>query len=140
MSQLYILWASSKVPGLLTKDERKTLLQTIQSLQQADGGWRLYAMDKKPRLDNSPEPQESDGVATALVVLAIEESGTSRRDKLLQRGVEWLEQHQQKDGDWSATSLNKQRDPQTDVGRFMSDAATAYAVLALEKAHPTTGN
>lgn len=140
MSQLYVLWASSKVHGLLTRAERKTLLQTIQSLQQSDGGWRLYAMDKKPRLDHSPEPQGSDGVATALVVLAMEESGTSHRDKTLQRGVEWLEQHQQKDGDWLATSLNKQRDPQTDVGRFMSDAATAYAVLALEKAHSSTAN
>ena len=140
MSQLYILWASPKVPGLLTKAERKALLQTIQSLQQDDGGWRLYSLDKKPRLDNSPEPQGSDGVATALVVLALEESGTSQRDKTLQCGVAWLEEHQQKDGDWLATSLNKQRDPQTDVGRFMSDAATAYAVLALEKAHSSTGN
>jgi squalene-hopene/tetraprenyl-beta-curcumene cyclase len=134
MNQLYILWASAKVHGLLPKAERKTLLESLQSLQQADGGWRLSSMDKRQRLDHSPEPAESDGVATALAVLAMEESGTSRRDTTLKRGLEWLEQHQEKNGDWHASSLNKQRDPQSDVGRFMSDAATGYAVLALEKA------
>jgi squalene-hopene/tetraprenyl-beta-curcumene cyclase len=46
--------------------------------------------------------------------------------------VGWLAQHQQSDGTWAAASLNKQRDPASDPALFMTDAATAYAAMALE--------
>jgi hypothetical protein len=55
------------------------------------------------------------------------------------RGMEWLRTHQdQTTGQWPASSLNKARDPDSDIGRFMSDAATAYAVLALNQGSPGT--
>jgi squalene-hopene/tetraprenyl-beta-curcumene cyclase len=51
----------------------------------------------------------------------------------VKRGIAWLEANQDKTtGAWPAWSLNKKRNPQSDAGPFMSDAATGYAVLALE--------
>jgi hypothetical protein len=134
VNQLYVLWASPKAPGLLTAAERTALLESVRSEQQEDGGWRTGSLDKRERVDHSPEPTESDGYATGIAMLAMEESGTTRHDKTLQRGIGWLAEHQQKDGAWRASSINKKRDPDSDAGPFMSDAATAYAVLALEKA------
>jgi hypothetical protein len=144
VNQLYILWLSNKVPGLMTPAQRKALLEEVQSRQRGDGGWSLSSLDPKSRLEKDQwgrlkqrfieiaEPAESDGYATALVVMALKESGINRQDNTVRRGLEWLRQHQGSDGSWRAYSLNERRDPQSDIGRFMSDAATAYAVMAIE--------
>jgi squalene-hopene/tetraprenyl-beta-curcumene cyclase len=103
-------------------------------------------MDRQPGLRRSLRERwkrlngtaESDGVATGLVVLAMEETGTDAQTPALRRGVAWLQQHQQAGGNWMASSLNADRDPESDIGRFMSDAATGYAVMALEAAPKTT--
>jgi squalene-hopene/tetraprenyl-beta-curcumene cyclase len=67
-------------------------------------------------------------------VLAMQASGMNQHDQTLKRGLEWLTKHQEKDGSWSAFSINKKRPPESDAYLFMSDAATAYAALALENA------
>jgi len=131
LNQLYVLWASAKDSELLTAADRKVLLAKLNTLQQSDGGWRTAAMDERERVDHSPQSMESDGYATGLVVLATEQSGAWPQDPALARGRQWLRQHQDKDGAWNAVSINKQRDPESDAGPFMRDAATAYAVMAL---------
>jgi hypothetical protein len=141
MSKLYVLWASAKIPELMTEDERAKLVDEIASLQMRDGGWMLSSLDEQSRkrffLDEWKRLTHtgvSDGCATGLVVLSVELSETKQQETMLRSGLEWLDTHQLKDGSWWAISLNGPRDAYSDEGRFMSDAATGYAVLALENA------
>ena len=73
----------------------------------------------------------SDGYGTGLMVVALEQSGMASAKASIQKGRAWLERNQDPSGAWLSTSMNKKRDPASDAGRFMSDAATAYSVLAL---------
>jgi squalene-hopene/tetraprenyl-beta-curcumene cyclase len=132
VNQLYVLWGSAREPGLLTRAERKALLEILSGLQQEDGGFRTAGLDARERLDHTAQPTASDGYATGLVALALEAVKILGENPTLQRSRAWLAQHQESDGAWSAASLNKQRDPASDPALFMTDASTAYAVMALE--------
>jgi aspartate oxidase len=61
----------------------------------------------------------------------LEQAGIPRTDAHLRKALAWLESHQDKEGQWPSESMNKKRDPASDAGKFMSDAATAFASMAL---------
>ena len=133
IDRVLLLWASTKTPGLLTSAQQKSITDEALSKQQADGGCSLSSfVGEWKRRDDTPLKTRSDGYAPGVVALALQESGMKRDQPQLQRALAWLETNQEKtDGRWLAYSLNKQRDLSSYIGRFMSDAATAYAVLAL---------
>lgn len=141
-NRIYVLWASAKMPGLLSAEQRRELLQQLAAHQHPDGGWSLPSLDpqrgaKKTFLDflkRANEEDVSDGCATGLAIVAMEEAGVQASDPTLARGLSWIERHQAQDGSWWASSLNGFRDPASGQGRFMIDAATGYSVLALEVA------
>jgi squalene-hopene/tetraprenyl-beta-curcumene cyclase len=134
INRVVLLWASTKWPGLVSSERQKSIVSDILAQQQADGGWSLSTMvGTWKRRDGTVLDGRSDGYATGLIVFAFKHAGLGR-DAHLAGALDWLVNNQSKtDGRWPAYSLNKQRDPATDTGQFMSDAATAYAVLALSQ-------
>jgi len=132
LNRIVLLWAAGKLPGLLSNKEECQLVDTVFQQQQPDGGWSLASLGSWQRSDNTPQEKASDGYATGVITLALKHANLGGRQDAFVRGRSWLEQHQNaEDGSWRAYSLNKKRDLSTDVGRFMTDAATGYAVLAL---------
>lgn len=130
LNQLMGLWASGTMHDLLTPEQRKATIEAAFAAQQADGGWSTSSLGTYQRVDSTPNDTRSDGYATALACLALQAAGVD--DPRITKGLEWLRLNQDRaTGRWTATSLNKQRDPESEPGKFMNDAATAYAVLAL---------
>jgi squalene-hopene/tetraprenyl-beta-curcumene cyclase len=123
----------SRAPGrLLNADQERPIVDALLRAQQDDGGWSMATLGSWKRGDNTPLDTRSDGYATGLLAYVLRASGDPRAQDAVGRARAWLVSHQDPStGLWSAASLNKQRDPASDAGRFMSDAATAYAVLAL---------
>jgi squalene-hopene/tetraprenyl-beta-curcumene cyclase len=134
INRIALLWASSKLPGLMTEPERAALAAELCKRQHADGGWSLTELGQGTwkRHDQTPFDLRSDGYATGIIVLALEENGLAKTLED-QKGLAWILANQSKtDGRWTAWSVNLKRDPNSDIGKFMSDAATGFSVLALE--------
>jgi squalene-hopene/tetraprenyl-beta-curcumene cyclase len=130
-NRAWLLWASAGLDGLLTPEERKTLIGDLLEAQQDDGGWRLASLGAYVRGDGAPQDTTSDGYATGLVLHVVQTAGVPKDGPKVAKGLSWLRTNQGPTGAWPGSSVNKKRDPTTHVGQFMSDAGTAYAILAL---------
>src|SRR5262249_29940084 len=133
-NRLTLLWASALWPGLLTPEQQRAIVDTARRAQQDDGGWSVATFAQWKRIDSTQLDTRSDGYGTGLVTFVLQTAGVPRTDPQVRRGLDWLvKHHDTPTGMWFAASPNKQRDPASDPGKFMSDAATAYAVLALTR-------
>jgi hypothetical protein len=141
-NRIWTLWASTLIDGLLTPEKRDRLLSQIFARQRDDGGWSLATLGDYKRQDGTPHPSVSDGYATGLILHVVQLAGLSREHPGVAKGLAWLRGNQQPSGAWPGYSVNKLRDPESNAGKFMSDAATAFALLALEepgRARPSPG-
>jgi squalene-hopene/tetraprenyl-beta-curcumene cyclase len=122
-----LLWASLRVEGLMTPQERAATIKELLALQRPDGGWSLPSLGDWMRRDKTPNDKNaaSDGFGTGFVVYVLRQAGVPAEDERLQRGVAWLKAHQRDSGRWFTRSLNN------DKYHYITHAGTCFAVLAL---------
>ena len=148
INRVVLLWASIKWPGLVAPERQREVIRDVEKMQQPDGGWNLGSLSwtwrdwdphslAKMLLHSYGTPLKgiSDGYATGLIAFVLEQARVPLNDQHLSNALAWLLTNQKADGRWLSYSLNNQRDPSSGTGLFMSDAATAYAVLALTHAN-----
>jgi squalene-hopene/tetraprenyl-beta-curcumene cyclase len=133
-NRLFLLWASSKLRDLLPNSDKQAILAELQRKQEADGGWTLAAMGPWPKHDAAPASVGSNSYVTALAAFSMEQAAVKTSDPVLSRALAWLRTHQDPGGFWAAGSMNHNHASGTLPEKFMSDAATGYAVAALLEA------
>ncbi len=123
-----LLWASTKVDGLLAPEQQKTIVKELLEKQHDDGGWCLPSLGQYKRRDKTDNDAHapSDGYATGFVLYVLRQAGQKADDAMIQKGVAWLKSNQREGGRWFTRSLNN------DKVHYITNAGTAFCVLALD--------
>ena len=126
-----VAWASQRIDGLMSDEQRAETLEELLALQRPDGGWSTAGLlaDWKAfrRKDGKPhDTKTSDAYATGFVIVVARTLGTPASQPQLQRGIGWLLEKQRVSGKWFT------RSPTKDSRHYLSNFGTAFAVLALQ--------
>jgi len=124
-NRLMLLWA---MPSVVDK---QAVADELWKKQEADGGWSMESLGpwKRPMRSSG-----SDAYATgfATYVLLIDHNV---HDKRLEGALKWLKSHQNQEfGYWASSSMNKEYPADSMMVKFMQDAATGFAAMALLEA------
>jgi len=153
-NRTWALLASTRLKRVVTDAQRDALIDELVRAQRDDGGWSLESMGpwkwsktappvKSPGDLDTSLLTRSDGYATGLVVYTLQQAGVAPSHTAIRRGIRWLETNQRAipvpevpGRGWLAHSLNYDREHGGEKGEpwrrlFMSDTATAFAILAL---------
>jgi squalene-hopene/tetraprenyl-beta-curcumene cyclase len=125
-----LLWASTKLEGLMSADEQRKAIEALKALQRKDGGWSLPSLGSYKRRDKTPnDPNaDSDGYGTGFITFVLLQAGAKPSDAAVASGVKWLKANQRESGRWFTRSLNN------DADHYITNAGTAFCVLALDAA------
>jgi squalene-hopene/tetraprenyl-beta-curcumene cyclase len=132
--EAWLLWASTRIDGLMTSERRREAVAKLLALQREDGGWSLPSFaDWKGNHGKPNDPtRPSDGYATGLAVYVLRQAGLAASDERVARGVAWLRTHQRESGRWFTHSLNANKSGI----HHIATAGTCFAVMALKACDP----
>jgi squalene-hopene/tetraprenyl-beta-curcumene cyclase len=131
-NRLFLLWASSKLRDLLPDADRQAILNELWRKQEVDGGWTMASLGQWKQRAAAPTAVGSNSYATALVTYTAEQTGVRQPQPGLTKALAWLRSHQDPQGGyWAAQSMNHKHETGSVPEKFMTDAATGYAVAAL---------
>ena len=129
-SRLVLLWGAVRLNG--PGRNQQPVADEAWKKQNPDGGWSLASLGPwNQREDAPPQPEGSSALATAWTAGMLKLAGVGTQEPAMDRALTWLRTHQQPDGSWEAVSMNKHFEAGSMEEKFMRDAATAYASLAL---------
>jgi hypothetical protein len=115
---------------------RQSIVTDALARQQSDGGWTIESLGPWMTHADAPPSPGSNAYATAFTTFALLRAGTPATDRGLAKALTWLQSHQDPStGAWAAVSMNKRYPQGSMESRFMQDAATAFASLALIEAN-----
>lgn len=125
-----LLWAATRLDGLLTPERRRQIIADLKSKQRPDGSWSLPALGSYKRRDGTPNDPNSpgDGYATGFVTFVLLRAGLPADDPAVAAALRWIREHQRTSGRWFTRSLNN------DKAHYIANIGTAFCVLALEAA------
>jgi squalene-hopene/tetraprenyl-beta-curcumene cyclase len=131
-NRLMLLWASAGFPEALPEAARRTIVDEVWKKQQADGSWTMDALGPFQAHVKAPRAEGGHAYATAFAAYVMQQAAGDPANPKLARALAWLRTHQDPEsGCWQAVSMNEQYEPGSIPSKFMADAATSFAVLAL---------
>ena len=130
-----LLWASTRLDGLMEKKDQAAVLGALFALQRPDGGWAMASLlegweGHKRKDGGKQELEKSDGYGTGFVTYILRQGGVAAGDARLRKAIAWLKTNQRQSGRWFT------RSPTKDSKHFISNAGTAFAVMAIEACLP----
>jgi squalene-hopene/tetraprenyl-beta-curcumene cyclase len=135
--RLAMLWATTKLPQVMSAAARQATIDEILQKQQPDGGWTLESLgpwDEHPAAPVSPAAGASNSYATAFTTYVLKQAAGNSVRSRVGRALDWLRLHQDgQTGAWPTVSMNKKYPAGSMEEKFLTDAATAFAAAALAR-------